>query len=264
MATISVLGLPGSTAPAVVESLRSALGGSAEIAAFESAGEVPSEGVLVFVDDAAAPKDGLVGGRGDALAFLAARRAGGEPVVVLHGRKDGARLARRLRDEGLPAAAPLRRVFVASGHSERSHERAARVAEALRLPLVEPEPVEADVPPDGWGPRYAAIARGEQWVAHTHNWHAVEALAERADLILHFEAPRALATDEFPAPNPAARGWRLLFSPWLRRYPVVEAQLLGRELATHAGDAPVLHLRTDDEAEAVLAALEYAPARPTV
>jgi hypothetical protein len=150
-------------------------------------------------------------------------------------------------------------VFVAAGRSEHSHAEARRVAGALGLPFVEPEPPGADATEAGWGPRYAAIAQADRWLAHTHVWHAVEALAEAADLVLHFEPPPPQASDEFPAPAPQARTWRMLFAPWLRRYPRVEAQLLAREIAAHTGDAPVLHLRTEAEAEAVIAAFEQSP-----
>jgi hypothetical protein len=255
METVAVIGVVGSSAGRLAEKLPGLLPhGQYEVRLAPTPEEiVPDASVFVFLDDAPPGKASDDHARGGLLAKVAGARAAGRAVVVLCERKAADRWLASVKNEGLPAPpGPLKRVFVASGHSEVSHGRAVRLAEGLGLPFIEPDAPDLEQPGGGWGPRYAAIAQGERWLVHTPSWHAVDVLAPFSDIIIHSETTSQEAGREFPAPNPEARKWRVMFSPWLKRYPGVEAQLLAREVAGHALEAPVFRIRNSDEGETVL------------
>ncbi|HEX6638479.1 MAG TPA: hypothetical protein VF033_12555 [Steroidobacteraceae bacterium] len=255
MESVAVVGLPGSSAAKVAEKLGGLLRpGEFQIHHGSSVAEIAdADGAVILADDAPVGAAAEVAARTELLARVAAARTSGHTIAILRDRKGADRWLARVKEEGLPAApGPLRRVFVASGHSEVSVGRVKRLAEALGLPLIEPDAPGDDHSGEGWGPRYAHIAEGEHWVVHTPSWHAVEMLTPFADIVIHSETTSHEASGEFPAPNPEARKWRVAFSPWLKRYPGVEARLLARELAGHAHEAPLFRIRTSEEGEAVL------------
>jgi hypothetical protein len=255
METVAVIGLPGSSAPKVAEKLETFLPpGEVDVRTASSGGQLlESAGPVVLVDDAPAGAAADIQARSNLLAEVARARAGGHAIAILRDKKGADRWLARVKDEGLPEKpGPLRRVFVASGHSEVSVSRVTRLAEALGLPLIEPDAPGEDHSAEGWGPRYAQIAQGERWLVHTPSWHAVEVLAPFADIVIHSETTSQEAGREFPSPAPEAGKWRLVFSPWLKRYPGVEARLLSRELAGHSHEAPLFRIRNSEEGETVL------------
>jgi hypothetical protein len=208
----------------------------------------------VFIDDAP-NSEAVRDQRAGAIGFLASARARGQAIRILFDERAARAWIRRLPEEGFPTSAPpLRRIYLASGGSQASGHLARQVSLAVDLPLVEPEAEHPDHDYAGWGPRYEALAREERWLVHSPTWHAAEALGAAADLVILVEHPGA-NPKEFPSPRPDAGKWRRLFSPWLRRYPSVEAGLLGREVARHAGDTPLLRLRTEAEERALVEGL---------
>jgi hypothetical protein len=252
---VTVLGGPGSSAEKVARRLDIALGTAVPVA---WPGSEVASGALVFVDDA--PRD-RGEGRAKALAICASARAAGRHVLVFHSEKAALAWAKAATSgEVSGEAAPMRRVYLASGESSASEETAQRLAVGLGLPLLEPEADHPGHDYAGWGPRYEALSREESWLIHSPTWHAVESLCARADLVILFERsddPR----EEFPSPTPQGKVWRRLFGPWLARYPRVEARLLEREIERHDGEAPVLRVRTSDERAAVLEAFLQRAAR---
>jgi|GEM_PF-4885138 len=257
METVAVVGLIGSSARKVAEKLEALL----DRGAFEVRGEDALEVArhVVLVDDAGAGAPAGVAARSELLAAVAAARVRGASLAILHDGKSAERWIAKVKQEGMPEApGALKRVFVASGHSEASVRRVTLLAEALGLPLIEPDAPGEDHGGEGWGPRYARIAEGERWLVHTPSWHAVEVLAPFADLVVHSETTSREAGREFPSPNPEAKKWRVAFSPWLKRYPGVEARLLARELAGHAHEAPLLRIRSQEEGDIVLEAVLHA------
>jgi len=261
MPEVVVLGVPGPATARVSTALADSLRTSVSFADENPSAEIQvtwppvllePAGVTVFIDDL--PRD-LLPARAPVLAGLARARAEGRIVRVFVTAKSAVDWARAVADSGLPAPSSLRRVYLASGEGETSAALASNLASLLALPLVEPEGGHAEHEYDGWGPRYEALARQESWLIHSPTWHAAEALAPAADLILFLESSAADPRAEFPSPLPQASKWRRLFGPWFKRYPGVEARLLGREIANHAGETPVLRIRTREEQAALVAAL---------
>ena len=269
MPEVVVLGAPvpatARVATALADSLRTSvsLAGENPSAAVQASwppAVIDPAGVTVFIDDL--PRD-LLPLRAEILAGLARARAEGRAVRVFSTTKLALGWTHAVADSGLPAATPLRRLYLASGESEASGAFASNLATLLALPLVEPEAAHPGHEYEGWGPRYEALALRETWLIHSPTWHAAEALAPAADLIILLEPSAADPREEFPSPRPEAKKWRRVFAPWLNRYPGVEARLLGREIDHHAGETPVLRIRTPEEQAAVVAALESAVgARP--
>jgi hypothetical protein len=256
MDIVAVVGLAGSSAARVAEKLGQIVqAGRFDIRTATAPEELNGDATrVVFADDAPVGPGAGTAARSNLLAGVAAARTRGAALAILHDRKAADRWLEEVKREGLPEPpGPLRRIFVASGHSEVSERRVRTLADVLGLPLIQPDAPGDDHSGEGWGPRYAQIAQGERWLVHTPSWHAVEVLAPFADLVIHSETTSQEAGREFPAPNPEAKKWRLAFSPWLKRYPGVEARLLAKELAGHAHEAPVLRIRNPDEGEIVLA-----------
>lgn len=262
MASVAVLGLAGSSAARVAEKLERILPAEHEVAAAANTEEVdPDAALLVFIDDAPRGKDEQGEARSALLAQVAEARTAGKAIAILCDRKAADRWIEDVKYQGLPEpAGPLRRVFVASGHSPESQSRVTRLAEALGLPVVEPDRNGEVL--EGWGPRYAAIAREELWLVHTPSWHAVEVFSEQADIVIYSEIAPREAPRELPAPAPEAKKWRVMFGPWFKRYPRVEAGLLSREVSHHEHEVPVFRIRTAEEAETVLAGFLAGARRP--
>lgn len=255
MEAVAVVGLPGSSAAKLAEKLDGLLRPTEfKVHYGTSIDEIQdADGAVILADDGPVGTAADIAARTDLLARVAEARTSGHTIAILRDRKAADRWLARVKNDGLPQRpGPLKRVFVASGHSEVSVSRVRRLSEALGLPLIEPDAPGEDHSAEGWGPRYAHIAEGERWLVHTPSWHAVEVLTPFADIVIHSETTSHEASGEFPAPNPEARKWRVAFSPWLKRYPGVEARLLSRELAGHAHEAPLFRIRTSEEGEAVL------------
>ena len=79
-----------------------------------------------------------------------------------------------------------------------------------------------------------------------------------ADVVILLERSAGEPREEFPSPQPRAKKWQRIFAPWFNRYPAVEARLLEREIERHAGEAPVLRIRTPEELGELLGALPAA------
>jgi hypothetical protein len=249
-----VAGLPGSSAEKFALRLRDALRSlqdqrARDVSVSETAESIPADAeLMVFCDDAPLVRGQREAAAGAILGRLIELRLAGVPLVVLPDGGVAKRWLRALEAEGIPSGGALQRVFLAAGPSELSRQLAERLAGKTTLSLVLPDGEAFVSVEEGWGPRYQAAASGERWLLWTASWHAVEAIAPRADLVIHLP-------DAAPAVEPPAGRLRGLLSPWSKRYPGIESGLLSRELAKHAHETPVLTLRSESEVRAVLRAL---------
>ena len=267
MSLATVVGLPRSSASSVAQSLAGILRAPLQVdpplpardnavTLVTSAEAIdPSTPLLVFTDDAPLNR-GQRPEEATAILGAAARALRhGAAVAILPSGRSTKRWLAKVEDEGLPITGlPVRRIFLAAHSSPASYDLANRLAAGLGLLLLEPDLPGHEPAPEGWGPRYAAAAAGDSWVIRSASWHAVEALAVRADLIIHPQLEDKFAAED-DAPVPAAKRWRFLFAPWWQRYPRTESRLLSKGLAAHAHEAPVFTILTEQEFELVVSGL---------
>ncbi len=202
--------------------------------------------VLVFADDSGPLKNARDLEREAAFGLLSRAQASGSRVAIISGKGAMSRWLRGVQEEGLPTPRPVQRVFLAAGPGEDEGHVGEALARALGLPVSHPDD-EGDTTVEGWGRRYASAASADRWLVRSASWHAVEYLVPRADAVIH------LANAAEPATAPPEKAtWRVLFGPWFKRYPHIEASLLARELHAHGHEAPVYTIRNDAELEAVL------------
>lgn len=268
----AVIGAPGSVAAKVARQLADLMtvqeytafagdetGDRAPGVVLTHSAEALPEGIplVVFIDDAPLRKDSRDAGREAVLVRLARAQAAGNTVVILEDSAAAKRWMRHIRDEGIPAAQPLRRVFVAAAPSQGCDSLVSALEGTLGLAARHPDR-EGDVLSEGWGRVYAGAAEGERWLVQSASWHAVEYLIPRADAVIHL--PGAVE----PRTAPERRTWRFMFGAWFARYPRIEAGLLSRNLSGLSHLTAIYTVRNEFELAAVIAGFSGAatPATP--
>ncbi len=201
--------------------------------------------------------------RASALATLAEAAAMGRNVAIIASKTEAQHWIRHIRDERLPGARPMRRVYILGESGSGKTTLAKLLAPALGLPFVsiDEEYWHGDSRPDGREARrqrVAEIAAGENWVVEGAYRGPVRTLSACADIIVHLDLPaqenRKRREARGATPGQSMKE-RIITAAFRKSYSFVYGPRLSKDLAAAAHLAPVFYVRNEAEREALTAGL---------
>lgn len=200
--------------------------------------------------------------RAESLAALAGAAARGIPALALSSEAEAVRWL-RAQAAGVPGRRSLERIAILGESGVGKTVLANKLAPALGLPLIslDSELWWREDRARNFRHRTRQVeARSEdaRWIAEgVYLWLALP-FARRATLTIHLDLPADIARRQREGRGPATGQpphARLLVGAMRAAYPPVTARLARRELSRIAHHAPVLRIRTEEERDAVTAAL---------
>lgn len=192
------------------------------------------------------------------LRFLAEAVAVGRYVAVVSSKREAVRWAESLKDQGMPAGRPLRRITIVGESGSGKSTLARKLAPAFGLPIVSIDDLHWNdaVRAGGVEERRAgirdAVAR-ETWLSEGVYWRAATEFAARSYVTVVLDVPGSVARAGRQGrgnPDQPLRQ-RIATAALLRAYPYVFAPVLRHELKKIAHVVPILVVTCDAEREAV-------------